>query len=328
MNSIDIVIASAGYLTIRQYLSQAMPEARVQALDPGTLRRDGARASVLIPTMSQIDGALMDRIAGLQLIQQWGAGLERVDIEAATQRGIAVANVPTHRSGNAESVAEWCVMSAIALSRHLSTLARGMREGAAWGGPMGRALLGRTATVIGLGGIGQALIERLRPFGMRLIGVRRHTDEAQASALGLDRLASPDELDDILRESDYVFLCLPLNEQTRDLIDERRLALMPDDACIVNPGRGGLLSERALLAALASGRLVKAALDVFETEPLAASSPLLGYEQILATPHIAGSTDRSYEGIAAAVAENVRRVMAGELPKNGANLEALGMPVR
>lgn len=324
MTPVDIVIAGSGFLTIRQYMARVLPEARVQVIEPDQLRREGARADILIPTMCQIDGDLMERVEGLRLIQQWGAGLEGVDVAAASKRGIAVANVPTHRSGNAESVAEWCVMSAIAISRHLPTVTRGIREGAVWGGPMGRAMLGRTATVIGLGGIGQALIARLKPFGMRLIGVRQQVDPAMAGQLGLDRLVGPDALDEILAESDYVFLCLPLNEHTRGLMDERRLALLPDEACIINPGRGGLLSEQALLSALNDGRLIKAALDVFETEPLNSDSALLGYDQILATPHIAGATDRSYEGIAAGVAENVHRVMAGDWPNNGVNLQALG----
>ena len=106
---------------------------------------------MLIPAMARIDGQIMDRIAGLRLIQQWGAGLEGVDLGAAAERQIAVANVPSAGTGNAESVAEWCVMAAIALSRRLPELEKNIRQGGAWGGPIGRGLRGRTAGILGLG---------------------------------------------------------------------------------------------------------------------------------------------------------------------------------
>src|SRR5512146_466972 len=162
-----IVIASTGFASARQCLAEAMPGVPLAAVDVATLRAIGCDAEVLIPTMARIDGAVMDRVRGLRLIQQWGAGLEGVDILAATERGIPVANVPTEGTGNAESTAEWCVMAAIAVSRRLPQLGPSMRAGGQWGGPMGRALIGTTAGIIGLGGIGRALAPRLKPFGMR-----------------------------------------------------------------------------------------------------------------------------------------------------------------
>lgn len=324
MDPIDIVVAGTGFETIRDFMAEVLPEARSQMIEPALLRRDGVRASVLVPTMSRIDGALMDRIEGLRLIQQWGAGLEGVDLAAATERGIAVANVPTGKSGNADSVAEWCVMSAIALSRRLPVAQRGIRQGAAWGAPMGRALVGRTATIVGLGGIGQALARRLKPFGMRLVGIKQRPDPALTETLGLEWLGGPDDLDAVLPGTDYLFLCLPLTDGTRHLVNERTLDLLPADACIINPGRGALVSEKALLSALSAGRLTGAALDVFETEPLPADSPLLDWDRLLATPHIGGVTDLCYQGTGEVFAENVRRVVAGQLPLNCVNAEALG----
>src|SRR5262249_35986109 len=158
-------------------------------------------ADVLIPAMSRIDDELMDRIEGLRLIQQWGAGLEGVDIEAASRRQIAVANVPSAGTGNAESVAEWCVMAAIAVSRRLPVAQELIRGGKGWGGPMGRALLGRTAGIIGLGGIGQALAQRLGPFGMRLIGIKRDPAADLARRLAMEWIGGPDRLEDLLRQS-------------------------------------------------------------------------------------------------------------------------------
>ena len=319
MDAIDIVVAGTGFQAVREHMTLALPEARLHMVKPETLRREGARADVLIPAMARVDGEFMDRVRGLRLIQQWGAGLEGVDIPAASTRGIAVANVPSAESGNAESVAEWCIMAAIAVSRRLPVLLRGIRTGDSWGGPIGRALLGRTAAVIGLGGIGQALVRRLQPFGMRVLGIKRHSDAALARRLGLAWMGGQDELHRALRDSDYVFLCLPVNECTRGIIDERALALMPAHACIINPGRGSLLNENALLAALEQNRLLGAGLDVFEHEPLDPGSPLLDDDRVVATPHVAGVTDVSYRGIAAGVAENVRLALSGATPRNCAN---------
>ncbi len=318
-----IVFAGVGFAAARRYIAEALPGVQVEAIDPVAIRASGCAAEILVPTMSRIDGELMDRVRGLRLVQQFGAGLEGVDVAAATERGIAVANVPSEGTGNAESVAEWCVMAAIAVSRRLPQLQRGMRSGGAWGGPQGRALLGRTAGILGLGGIGRALARRLEPFGMRLLALKREPDPALARLLRLEWLGLPGDLPELLRRSDYLFLCLPLNEQTRGLIDEDALALLPDQACIINPARGGLLSERALLAALDRGRLLGAGLDVFEHEPLDPGSALCSRADVLATPHIAGVTDVSYRDIAGRVAENARRLMAGAVLRCCVNASAL-----
>ncbi len=322
---VRIVVAGTGFPLLRSQLAETMPEATVVAVDPAVLRRAGAAGEVLIPTMARVDGALMDRVAGLRLVQQWGAGLEGVDVAAASARGIAVANVPTPGTGNAESVAEWCVMTALALSRRLAESERVVRAGTGWGVPMGRALLGRTAGIVGLGGIGIALAERLRPFGARLVAVKRRPDPALAARLGLAWLGGADRLGDLLAESDVLFLCTPVTEATRELIDARALAAVRPGAILVNPARGGLVDEAALLRALDDGRLAGAALDVFRDEPLPTSSPLLAHPNVLATPHVAGVTDVSYRGIARSLAANARRAPAGGPYDHCVNAGALAL---
>jgi phosphoglycerate dehydrogenase-like enzyme len=316
-------MAGTGFAAVRQFLIEALPNAQFDQIEVATLRAKGHKADVMLPAMSRIDGALMDRIEGLRLIQQWGAGLEGVDIAAATERKIAVANVPTPGTGNAESVAEWCVMAAIALSRRLPLAQETIRTGGTWGTPLGRALIGRTAGIVGLGGIGQALAARLRPFGMRLIGLQRRPEPALAERLGMEWVDGPERLAELLRRSDYLFLCVPLTEQTRHLIDEAALAMLPPKACIINAARGGLLSTQAMLRALAEGRLIGAGLDVFEQEPLDPASPLLGRADVIATSHIAGVTDVSYRGIARGVVANIVRILAGQPPFNCVNWDAL-----
>jgi phosphoglycerate dehydrogenase-like enzyme len=319
-----VVMAGTGFTAVRRFLAEALPDAQLEQVEVATLRARGHVADVLLPAMSRIDGALMDRIEGLRLIQQWGAGLEGVDVAAASERKIAVANVPTPGTGNAESVAEWCVMAAIALSRRLSLAQENIRAGGTWGTPAGRALIGRTAGIVGLGGIGKALATRLRPFAMRLIGLQRRPQAALAERLGMEWVGGPERLAELLRRSDYLFLCVPLSDHTRQLIDEAALATLPPQACVINAARGGLLSHQALLRALDEGRLLGAALDVFELEPLAPDSPLLGRPDVIATSHIAGVTDVSYRGIARGVVANIVRVLAGQVPHNCVNREAFG----
>lgn len=281
------------------------------------------RAPVLIPLMSRIGAEEMDKIDGLRLIQQWGAGLEGVDVEAASARGIAVANVPTALSYGADSVAEWCVMSALVLSRRAMELNGLMKSGHPWGAPMGRAMHGRTACIIGLGDIGKALAARLVPFGMRVIAVSRVADEAAARGCGCDAAIGLDRLGDALGVADYVFLCLPHNPATHHLINARMLGVMPRGSCLINAGRGGLVDQAALLAAIDSGRLGGCALDVFTPEPLPADSALLRRPNIFATPHIAGITDETYGQIAKFVVAAHGAVREGRLPADCVNWEKI-----
>jgi phosphoglycerate dehydrogenase-like enzyme len=301
-----VLFADHTFPAAPDFLRQALPQARIEV---GDLSRPGEQATeVLVPLMTRIDGAAMDRVAGLRVIHQWGAGLEGVDVAAATARRIAVGNVPSSASGNADSVAEWCVMAALALSRRLPSLAESLREAAVWGGPLGQAMLGRTAGIVGLGGIGQALAARLAPFGVRRMAVTRQPDARREGLV--DWLRGLDGLPELLAGSDYVFVCLPLTQDTAGLIDAGALARMRPTAFLCNVGRGALVDESALLAAVSAGRLAGAALDVFGREPLPAASPLLREPRILATPHIAGVTDVSYTAIARYLAGVVCRLAA------------------
>ena len=145
-----------------------------------------------------------------------------------------------------------------------------------------------------------------------MAGIARRAHPELAERLGMDWIGPLDRLPELLRVSDYLFLCLPLTEETRRLIDAAALAQLPEGACLINVGRGGVVDHAALLAALDSGRLLGAGLDVFDHEPLDPQSPLLTRPNVLATPHVAGVTDASYRGIAARVTANIRRLVNGE----------------
>ncbi|MCU0589563.1 MAG: 2-hydroxyacid dehydrogenase [Syntrophobacteraceae bacterium] len=270
---------------------------------------------VLIPTMSRITRDLLETADRLKLIQQCGAGLEGVDIVAARDQGIQVANVPTDISGNADSVAELAIYLMIGLSRDARGMARSLEAGR-MGEPRGRALSGKTVGIVGLGGIGRALTQRLRGFDVRMIGVRRRDpdQDPRLGDLGLEWVGAREDLYELLDRSDYVVLSLPLTPETYHLMDERSLARMKPDAYLINVSRGGLVDRDALEHALASGVIAGAGLDVFWDEPPDPRDALFRHN-VLATPHVAGSTDTSIRGIVKVVAENIRRIEQGIEPR-------------
>lgn len=261
---------------------------------------------VLVPTMCRVTPEMLETGDRLRLIQQCGSGLEGVDIPAARDRNIWVANVPTDLSGNADSVAELGIYMLIGLSRDIRGMARSLR-GRQMGEPQGRALSGKTVGLVGMGGIGNALIRRLKPFDVRLIAVKRNSPEKAMKERGLEWVGGPGDLPELLERSDYVILCLPVTSETKHLMNREAFSRMKRGAYLINLARGGLVDRDALKDALASGRLAGAGLDVFWEEPPDPNDPVFSYN-VLATPHIAGSTDVSMRGIVKAVAENIRRV--------------------
>ncbi len=267
---------------------------------------------ILIPTMSSITREILETADRLRLIQQCGAGLEGVDLAAAHERNIWVANVPTDISGNADSVAELGIYLMIGLARDVRGMARSFAA-RRMGEPQGRALVGKTVGLVGLGGIGRALIKRLKAFDVRLIGIKRHGQADAMEQLGLEWVGGPEDLGELLTRSDYVVLCLPVTSETRNLLNHQTLASMQHGAFLINLARGALVDRGALEEALASGRIAGAGLDVFWEEPPDPNDPIFAHN-VLATPHIAGSTDLSIQGIVQTVAENIRRVENNQVP--------------
>ena len=261
---------------------------------------------VLIPTMSFIDRRLLETADQLRLIQQCGAGIERIDLQAARQLSIPVANVPTDICGNADSVAEIGIYQMIGLSRDFRQMRKNLAEGRV-GGPMGSALMGKTVGLVGLGGIAKALIRRLKAFDVRLMGIRRHDPRKAGEELGLEWAGGPDELDYLLKKSDYVVLCLPQTAENTHMMNRETLAAMKPTAFLINLARGGLVDRDALEEALAAGEIAGAGLDVFWEEPPNPDDPVFKYN-VLATPHIGGATDVSAQGIKDVVVENISRI--------------------
>jgi phosphoglycerate dehydrogenase-like enzyme len=286
-------------------IRDALPEHEFEATG-GFWVESLAGVDVLIPTMCRVTREMLQGSDRLRLIQQCGAGLEGVDIAAACERNTQVANVPTDMSGNADSVAEIGIYMMIGLSRDLRGMAHSLAEGR-MGEPMGSALSGKTVGLVGLGGIGRALVQRLKGFDVRLIGIKRRGGVEAAAELGMEWVGGPSDLGTLLGKADHVVLCLPASAETLHLMNRETLDRMKPGAFLINLARGTLVDRDALEWALASGRIGGAGLDVFWEEPPDPKDPIFNYN-VLATPHIAGSTDISMRGIVKIVAENIRRV--------------------
>jgi phosphoglycerate dehydrogenase-like enzyme len=316
-----IIICGRSFSSARPVLAAALPEAEIQTVDARGLPEAAADADVLIPMMTRIDAGVI-AATGARLIQQWGAGLEGVDVDAATAKGIYVANVPSDLTPNAESTAEHALLLMLGAARRVGACARVFRDGG-WGIPLGDALFGRRALIVGFGRIGKALARRLIAMGMRVDAVRRSPEPGEAERHGLDRLGTSADLVRLAADADFVVCAASLTPDARAMLNARVFAAMKRTAILVNVSRGMLVDEADLIAALRAETIAGAALDVFAQEPIDAGHPLLGMEQVFATPHVAGVTSQSYDGICRFVVDNVRRVQRGEAPANCVNLERL-----
>jgi len=266
---------------------------------------------ILIPAMAKITREVMLAAPKLKLIQQFGVGLEGVDLEAARELGVYVANVP---GGNAISVAEHAIFLMLALARKFNEATKRFQEEKI-GEPAGHEIYGKTLGIIGLGRSGTELAKRAKALGMRVLAIKKKPNPELARKLGLDFLGGPGDLDFVLKNSDFVSIHVPLTDETRNLIGERELRLMKKTAYLINVARGPVVNREALYKALKEKWIAGAALDVFWEEPPNPNDPLFKLDNIIVTPHVAGVTYEAYNRIAKEVAENILRVSKGLPPK-------------
>lgn len=253
----------------------------------------------------------------LVFVQQPSVGVEHLDLDALAAAGVAVANTA---GANAVSVSEWCVAAALAISRSLVWADSEVRAGR-WPqlavSERGYVeLAGRRVGLVGFGAIGQACADRFAALGCPVsYWSRRRRPEAA------ERVATYRELDELVATSDVLVLVIALAPQTANLLDARRLGLLPAGAVVVNAARGGILDEDALLERLRTGAVAGAALDVFATEPLPAGSPLreIGADRLLLSPHASGAGMQGRLRILEQTLANLRRVVHGEAPVDVVN---------
>ncbi len=275
-------------------------------------------AALIVRSQVQVDGAAIAAGRRLRVIGRAGVGVDNIDVAAASDAGITVVNAPT---ANTIAAAELTVGLMYALARHVPAADASLRRGE-WQRSrfMGRELRGRTLGIVGLGKIGFAVAARAAAMEMRLLGSDPYVTAAAAESHGVELVA----LDQLLATSDVVTLHMPLNDQTRGMIDQSQLAHMKPDALLVNVARGGLVDEAALAAALSDGRLGGAAVDVYEHEP-PTDSPLLEAPNVVLTPHLGASTAEAQERAGLEVAGQVLDVLAGRAARYAVNRPSEGV---
>ncbi len=284
---------------------------------PGGLGQALADADALVVRSAvQVDAALLEHAPKLRVIGRAGVGVDNIDTEAATRRGIVVMNTP---GANAVAVAELTLGLMIAMSRKIPEANAGLHAGK-WDKKslQGTELRGKTLGIVGLGRIGLEVARRARAFGMELIGY----DPFIAPVIARENEVTLVSIDQIFSDSDFLTLHVGLTPQTDGLINRQSLAIMKPGIRIINCARGELINEDALAEAVRDGKVAGAALDVFHQEPLKAS-PFFDLPQVLLSPHIAGATDEAQEAIGIQLARQVRDYLKLGVVQNAVNVPSL-----
>ncbi len=251
-------------------------------------------ADVILPSNAQLDRNVVHAARRLVLLQQPAVGTEAIDLDAARSRNIPVCNAP---GTNTSSVAEAALLLLLALARRLP-LARAAFESKTIGSPVGMELRGRTLLIVGMGKSGSQVAHVAEALGMRVLGARSATSRSDLLAM--------------CTQADAVSVHCPVTAKTRGMIDAEFLAALPRGALLVNVSRGPILERAAVEVALTSGALSGLGLDVFWQEPWDPTDPLFQRDDVVTLPHVGGSTHEAFGRIADIVAENIRRVVAGE----------------
>jgi len=279
------------------------------------IRRDAADVDAVI-TRSRLPDDFFEHAKKIKAVMIHGTGLDLVPLKAATERGIPVANIP---GGNAQSVAEYCVLAMLTLGRNAFEITSKIRT-RPWDetralGAKAHEIAAMTVGIVGVGEIGRRVAKICGSgFGMRVLGHQRRLDRLPAEA-------EPATLEKLIADADFIVITCPLSAETHHLFNRTRIRSMKSTAWLINVGRGAVVEEAALIEALREKRIAGAMLDVYEHYRLEPSHPLFSLDNAVLTPHLAGMTQESRRRMGAAAAEETLRMLAGEKPKNFVNPE-------
>jgi D-3-phosphoglycerate dehydrogenase len=286
--------------------------------DEELAERIGAYHGILIRSATKLTAELIDKAANLRAIGRAGVGVDNVDVDAATKRGIVVANAP---QSNVVTAAEHTLALLLALARNIPqayvSLTAGKWERSKFSGV---ELYEKTLGIVGFGRIGQLVAARARGFQMRVVAFDPFVSAERYRELGVEKAENSEE---IYAQADFISIHLPKTEETKNWLDAEAFAQMRDGVRILNVARGGLIDEAALQAALDSGRVGGAALDVFPTEPMT-ENPLFGYPNVIVTPHLGASTAEATDRAGYQSAEQVVAALDGGVVSTAVNIPAIG----
>jgi D-3-phosphoglycerate dehydrogenase / 2-oxoglutarate reductase len=275
-------------------------------------------SAVIVRSETKLTAKVLDAAKSLRVIGRAGVGVDNVDVETATRRGIVVLNAP---GGNTVSTAEHAFSLLLCVARKIPAADASVRSGK-WDRKNleGVELYNKTLGIIGMGRIGSEISRRAIAFGMRVLAYDPYLAAARARSLQVELL---DELDDLLAMADFISMHTQLTAETRHLLNAERLQKTKRGVRILNCARGGLIDEAALVQALQSGHVAAAALDVFEQEPLPSDSPLRGAPNLVLTPHLGASTAEAQESVGIEIAQSVRAALLQGTIRNAVNMPNL-----
>jgi D-3-phosphoglycerate dehydrogenase len=294
-------------------------DVRPELASDGLADAIGPYHALICRSQTKVTGEVLERAQNLRVVGRAGIGLDNVDVDTATRRGIAVVNAP---QSNILSAAEHTMALLLAQARNIPQADASLKAGR-WQRErfQGVEVHGKTLGVVGLGRVGTMVAQRAQAFGMRLVAYDPYVSKERAKAIGVELMPN---LEAVLVQADFVTIHLPRTPETEGLIGEREIALMKEGARIVNTSRGGIVDERALVNALRSGKVAGAALDVFAEEPVPAAHPLLVFDSVVATPHLGASTVEAQDKVGNTIADMVRLALRGEFVPYAVNVPAAG----
>jgi D-3-phosphoglycerate dehydrogenase len=271
--------------------------------------------ALLVRSATTVDAEVFDAAPKLKIVARAGVGLDNVDVDTATERGVLVVNAPT---SNIHSAAEHALALLLSAARQIPAADASLREHA-WkrSSFSGTEIFGKTVGVVGLGRIGQLVAQRLAAFETHVVAYDPYVSPARAAQLGIELLP----LDELLTRADFISVHLPKTPETAGLIDKDALAKTKPGVVIVNAARGGLVDEAALFDAVSSGHVRAAGIDVFSKEPCT-DSPLFDLPQVVVTPHLGASTEEAQDRAGTDVAASVKLALAGEFVPDAVNVGA------
>ena len=277
----------------------------------------GDYEGLIVRSATRVSRAVLEAGRRLEVVGRAGAGVDTIDVDAATERGVVVMNTP---GGNTTAVAEHTLALLLALARRIPAADASLKAGR-WDKSRlgGVELFGKTLGVVGLGRIGAEVARRALGFRMQVIAYDPYLTREAAARLGVESV----ELDDLLARADFVSIHVPLTSDTRHLLGAAELARARAGVRIVNCARGGIVDEAALARAIEAGHVAGAALDVFEREPPPADHPLLRLDRVIVTPHLGAATDEAQTAVALAIAEQVADALVRGVVTNAVNLPAV-----
>ena len=277
----------------------------------------GPYEAVVVRSATKVTAEVIAKADKLKVIGRAGVGLDNVDADAATKRGIIVMNVP---AGNTISTAEHTLSMLMAVARHIPQADASLHAGR-WDRAklVGTELFGKTLGIVGLGKIGTEVARRAQVFGMRILAFDPFLSSERAQQLDIELT----DLPRLYREADFITVHVPLTNDTRHLIGAKEIATMKKGVRLLNCARGGIIDEAALAEAITAGQVAGAALDVFEQEPPAKDHPLFGLPQVVVTPHLGASTEEAQLNVAIEVAKQVADALLGRGIRNAVNMPSV-----